>query len=365
MTFNDLVTLFSKYVKRTNDVEITQMCGLAEGTTANTIQTTNAIVYTIYNQQVSKAATNNIAMTACAQQAISTSCYYLVSANSAGTVTITKGVDNAFALPSTPAGGVAIAAFKIVTDSAHTFTSGTTDLSSAGISATYYDIDTGIAALLINQAQTRLERGVIGTYNGRNYTLADFDHMVVRDDVSLVQGDTTASLGFTGFKGFVDNGVTITDGAGITTPLEKCDNVPLDTTSQSRPTIISRLPVTETTFTPDVSPTMLFKVWPECDQAYTLNAIAYQYSPALDGVLYSTNWLTENASDVLLFGALVEYAIFSPAETRVEIWKERWNEAVWSLYQAQKKSQHNGGYIKTNFPNPLTSNYTESSILGG
>lgn len=122
--------------------------GLAEGTTTPaTIKTTNAIDYTIGHKVYSKAATDNIAMTAAAQQAVSTQCVYLVSLDAAGAVTVTKGTEVAANgtltladMPETPDNQCVIGAFKIVTDGSTTFTSGTTDLGAAGITETYVDL---------------------------------------------------------------------------------------------------------------------------------------------------------------------------------------------------------------------------------
>lgn len=112
------------------------MAGLAEGTNANTIKTSNAVSYSINGQLYYKAATDNIAMTACAAQADLTACYYLVTINASGTVKITKGTDGVAALPEAPANEAILGAFKIVTSGA-TFTSGTTDLGAATVTDTY------------------------------------------------------------------------------------------------------------------------------------------------------------------------------------------------------------------------------------
>ena len=114
--------------------------GLAEGTNSATIQTANALAYTIDNITYLKAATNNVAMTACAAQADLTTCNYLVSINSSGTIKLTKGADvlttaydaATYRLPDCPENEVAIGVMKIVT-SGGTFTSGTTDLSAAAV----------------------------------------------------------------------------------------------------------------------------------------------------------------------------------------------------------------------------------------
>ena len=366
MNLTELISLFSRYARGVNNFNAVRMCGLAEGTNTATLKITTGITYNIYNLDVTKAATDNIAMTACTEQPISTFCYYLVSINQAGSVTVTKGTNDTYSLPATPSGSIPIGAFKVVTGGSATFTSGTTDLSAAGVTATFYDIDCGIATSLINQAQSHLERGITIRRNGREIGVSNWEYMLVRADATaLSSGDTTATFPFSRFKSFAGNGITIVDGGGNTTRLEKRDIIPIGTTLQSRPTIISKLPNKETTWTMDVAPTMAFSLWPTCDQSYTLSAMIYQYSPLLDNVIYSTNWLTENAPDVLLFGALIEWASFNQLpDGRVMEWKQRYNDAVWSLYQSEVQGKYNGSYIYTKFRNPLNSSGGYSDILG-
>lgn len=117
--------------------------GLVEGTNAATLKITSAFDYLIAGTSYTKAATDNIAMTACAQQAASRYAYYLVSIGTTGTVTVTKGADSTTedgaAVPSLPANSAPVGTFLIATDGSHTFTSGTTDLSGAGITVTFQD----------------------------------------------------------------------------------------------------------------------------------------------------------------------------------------------------------------------------------
>jgi hypothetical protein len=115
--------------------------GLAEGSDAATLKTTRAVSYMINGQIYNKAITDNIAMTACAQQAANTTCLYLVSIQADGDVVVTKGTDGVTdELPNVPDGECAIGAFKVVLAGGATFTSGTTDLSAANVTATYADL---------------------------------------------------------------------------------------------------------------------------------------------------------------------------------------------------------------------------------
>lgn len=118
--------------------------GISEGTNAATIKIAVAIDYAIDSILYEKAITDNIAMNALAEQAVSTKCMYLVSIDSSGAVALVKGDEvgltaDAF-LPDVPSGSCPIAAIKVETDGVTTFTSGTTDLSAAGITDTYYDL---------------------------------------------------------------------------------------------------------------------------------------------------------------------------------------------------------------------------------
>jgi len=352
MNLNELVSQVSLYIKRPNDYSITQMCGLAVGGVACTISTLNSVVFNLYNQQITYPATDNIVMSDCAVQAVSTTCYYLVCCDLLGVITVVKGTDNAFALPAVPAGRVAIGAILVTTDGVTTFTSGTDNLGVAGTSAVLYDIDVGIASSFINQAQKRIERGISITRNQRQFTIADFDYMTVRADVAIVQGDDTVILPFPNYKEFQDGGISITDSTGVVYPMDKDDTVPTGVVFQQRPLKIGRIPTTETVFSPDGSPAKQFDIWPQSDASYTMNVIAYQYSPTLDGVLYQNNWLTDNAPDALIFGALLEYCSFNP-DQRTGEWEKRWQDAVYTLYLSQQKEKYSGSMISTKFPIPI------------
>ena len=354
MTIFELITQFSRYRRRINDINVVQMCGLKAGITARTLKTTKPIVFFGYNQQIEYPATDNISVTACLSQAISSFCYYLVSLDLNSLLTVTKGVDNTYALPSTPSGGTPIGSLKITTDATHTFTCGTDSFTASGITTDFFDIDCGMALSLINQAQSHLERGVTIIRHGIQRTISDFDHMQVRATVSLSQGDSSVVLPFPNFKAFQDNGINITDNNGITYPVEREDSLPIGFNPiQVRPVKISRRITTETVFTSDGYPGMSFSLWPTCDQSYTLDIQAFQYSPAIDGVIYQRNWLTDNAFDILLFGALVESALLFGADAQSKEWDARWQEAVWTLHSSQEKAKISGSYIYTKFPNPL------------
>jgi hypothetical protein len=121
--------------------------GLAEGTNDSTIQTANAIDFAIDGYLYTKALTDNIATTVCAEQALGTTCIYLVSVIADGTITVTKGVEVASAdvtagtavvqFPVLPADSAPVGKIKITTGTT-AFTVGVDDLTT--------DIGTGAVA---------------------------------------------------------------------------------------------------------------------------------------------------------------------------------------------------------------------------
>ncbi|NOQ36070.1 MAG: hypothetical protein GQ569_09265 [Methylococcaceae bacterium] len=125
--------------------------GIAEGTNAATAQIATAFDFTINGMFYTKAITDNIALTATAQQAAETTCLYALSIDAAGAVTTTKGVEVSttelangqagLTYPTTcPDDEAVFGVIKVATAAATTFTTGTTDLGAAGITDTYYNV---------------------------------------------------------------------------------------------------------------------------------------------------------------------------------------------------------------------------------
>jgi len=115
--------------------------GLTIGGTSTKIKIAVALKYCVNGLMYTKAITDNITITAGAEQAVSTFCKYLVSINAAGTVVVTKGNDGTTAalalLPDLPADSAPVGYFQVATNSSTTFTAGTTALDAAGITDTY------------------------------------------------------------------------------------------------------------------------------------------------------------------------------------------------------------------------------------
>ncbi len=131
--------------------------GLAEGTNSATIKIVApngaGVDYGIDGVAYHKADTDNIAVTAHAQQAALTTCLYLVQLNSSGTLSTKKGKEVLTAslphldslqwpLPDTdkcPIGG-----YKVKCANAATFTNGTTDFSASDVTVNYVDFVMGM-----------------------------------------------------------------------------------------------------------------------------------------------------------------------------------------------------------------------------
>jgi len=130
--------------------------GLVEGTNAHTLAIVAAdgtafINYAINGILYVKADTDNIAMTALAQQAELTSCLYLCTLNAGGDLAITKGTERLTAdvtagkyvleWPKPADDTCPIGGFRVDLDEGYTFTCGTTDMAAveANGTDTYYD----------------------------------------------------------------------------------------------------------------------------------------------------------------------------------------------------------------------------------
>jgi len=127
--------------------------GLAEGAAANTIKIAApngaGVDFCIDGIAYHKADTDNIAVTAHAQQAVATKCLYLVQIDSNGDVTTKKGTEvltadltagtKVLQWPDVDDDNAAIGGYKVETNASTTFTNGTTDLGAGGITDTYYN----------------------------------------------------------------------------------------------------------------------------------------------------------------------------------------------------------------------------------
>lgn len=68
-------------------------------------------------------------------------------------------------------------------------------------------------------------------------------------------------------------------------------------------------------------------VAPTPDAAYPLEILYYQLPPLLDEE-YETNWLTENAPEILLYGTLLEATPFLKNDERIAVWQNMYDRAA-------------------------------------
>ena len=308
MNVTELVSHFSRHIGRINDISVTQLCGLTIGTTTTKLKTTYPIVFFIGNEQIELSPVDGITMTACAQQAAGTFCYYVLAVNKSSSYLVLKGTDDTYALPSVTAGYVPIGAFKITTVGV-TFTSGTTALDAAGVTDEYFDMDTGIALTILNQTMRSIE------------TMYDLRCMRIRTTATLTATVAYFTNPITNYKKLSSVYATYNSTKYDITKVDIGfleNQYQLD---QGPPQYLAEYPYDETSLTPDVSPTLRMMVGPIPDVAYVLTLTGYQYTPFMDNVIYQTNWWTQNAWDILTYESLVAGEAFYKNDDRIGIWK--------------------------------------------
>ena len=81
------------------------------------------------------------------------------------------------------------------------------------------------------------------------------------------------------------------------------------------------------------------------DTDYTLEVAYYEkFTPLTTDV--TTNWLTENAPDVLLYGALIEAEPFVKNDERMPLWLNAYKEAIDKIQKADDRDRHSGSQMR-------------------
>lgn len=83
---------------------------------------------------------------------------------------------------------------------------------------------------------------------------------------------------------------------------------------------------------------------PYPDAAYTIKGVYYQRLPALS-VTNTTNWLTENAPSLLLFGALCEAEPFMRNDQRTVLWEAKFQAALTEANRTDKREGMRGSTL--------------------
>ena len=85
------------------------------------------------------------------------------------------------------------------------------------------------------------------------------------------------------------------------------------------------------------------------DSDYTVEMAFYEkFTPLGDGTsgTVTTNWLTTNAPDVLLYGSLLEAEPFIKNDERIGLWLNAYNGAVKKIQDADARDRHSGSAMR-------------------
>jgi len=85
------------------------------------------------------------------------------------------------------------------------------------------------------------------------------------------------------------------------------------------------------------------------DSTYTIEMAFYEkFTPLGDGTsgTVTSNWLTNNAPDVLLYGALIEAEPFIKNDERIQLWLTAYKEAIDKIQKADDRDRHSGSQMR-------------------
>ncbi|MEW6095743.1 MAG: hypothetical protein AB1567_04345 [bacterium] len=93
-----------------------------------------------------------------------------------------------------------------------------------------------------------------------------------------------------------------------------------------------------------------FLIYPAPDKEYSFDLLFYRYSPTLTETT-DTNYFTDYAPEVLIYGALCELEPILMNDERIVLWKSLFQEALEELRTAEKKEISSGSFLlpKSNF----------------
>lgn len=81
---------------------------------------------------------------------------------------------------------------------------------------------------------------------------------------------------------------------------------------------------------------------PYPDANYSIAGIYYTRLTSLDAITNTTNWFTDNAPDVLLYGALLEAVPFLKDDERIPVWRSYFDEAVGTVRREENRENSSG-----------------------
>lgn len=88
-------------------------------------------------------------------------------------------------------------------------------------------------------------------------------------------------------------------------------------------------------------------VRPTANNTFTLEIFGYQYSPELDGVVYTTNWWTENQWEIVLYGALLESSAYIEDTSKTALWQSLYDTRLKLLIDTEIREMYSTGATTT------------------
>ncbi len=85
------------------------------------------------------------------------------------------------------------------------------------------------------------------------------------------------------------------------------------------------------------------------DSAYEVEMAFYEkFTPLGDGTggTVTSNWLSTNAPDILLYGSLLEAEPFIKNDERIAVWLAAYNEAIRKIQSADARDRHSGSAMR-------------------
>lgn len=87
---------------------------------------------------------------------------------------------------------------------------------------------------------------------------------------------------------------------------------------------------------------------PEPDQVYNLTLVYYKPLTLLSDA-NTTNWLSTNVPELLLYGALVEASFYLKDDQRASVWLAKFGECYKSLKENEERQDYEGGSLQVQF----------------
>lgn len=78
---------------------------------------------------------------------------------------------------------------------------------------------------------------------------------------------------------------------------------------------------------------------------YDIAGLYYARLTSLDASTNTTNWFTDNAPDLLLYGSLLEAEPFLKNDERLPLWKSMYDWSLKAVMDEERRENHSGGSL--------------------